>query len=91
MAFGAVVQGAGHGLLVSKQTGPADPVHWQHTGGRTQSHFPGPVSWHCEPGGEPGGQGPLHAFAAGSKWHGSVVVVVVVCVIVVDVVVDVVG
>ncbi len=87
-AFGSVAQDAGHGLLVSKQTGPAVPVHWQHTGGRTQSHLPGPVWRHCEPGGAVAGHGPVHPLAAALKWQRIVVVVVVVvCVIVVDVVV----
>jgi len=58
VAFGAVVQFDGQGLLVLKQRGPEVPVHWQQTGGVTQPHFPF-TSWHCDPAGAVGGQGPL--------------------------------
>jgi len=85
--FGTARQPAGHGLVVSKHAGPDAPLHWQHTGGGIQSHFPGPVCTHWDPAGAFGGHGPTHPFTVGdeSKWQ--MIVVVVVWVVVVTVVV----
>jgi hypothetical protein len=88
-AFGTVTQFAGHGLLLSKHCEPDEVVHWQHTGGGMQSHFPGPVCRHWDPGGALGGHGPTQPLTVGdeSKWQMMVVVVVLVVVLVVVVVV----
>jgi len=56
VAFGTVLQFVGHWPLVLKHGVPG--AHSQHTGGVTQSHFP-LISWHCDPAGAVGGQGPL--------------------------------
>jgi hypothetical protein len=73
-----VTQFGGQGLLLSKHCGPEAVVHSQHTGGGTQSHFPGLVWRHWDPAGAFGGHGPTHPFTVGdeSKWQMSVVVVV---------------
>lgn len=62
-------QPVGHGPLVSKHPVAPPLVHSQHTGGATQSHLLGPTSWHCDPAGAVGGQGPTQGFVveAGSK------------------------
>ena len=80
--FGVAVQAAGHCPLVLKHGAPG---HSQHTGGRTQSHFPGPVSWHCAPAGALGGHVPTHPTTVW-KWQMMVVDVVLVLVLVVVVV-----
>ena len=64
-AFGTVMQLDGQGWLLSKHDGPAAPLHWQHTGGGMQSHFPAPVCRHWDPAGALGGQGPTQPFTAG--------------------------
>src|SRR3989442_1562779 len=90
-ASATAAQPVGQTPLVLKQPIPAVPVHAQHTGGGLQSQWFGAVSWHCDPGGNVGGQGPVQPVGdAESKWQIWRVVVVVLVVLVVLVVVAVV-
>jgi hypothetical protein len=73
--FGTVLQPVGHWPFVLKH---AAPGHSQQTGGATQPHFPVESFAHCDPAGAVGGQEPVHAFVAASRWQMMGVVVVVV-------------